>query len=246
MIFLRVAILVALVTPAALALARTEPNSFINRPAYTLSDLLDQVRNDKVVASRFTRHFGMTKEEVVDYFSTLRLGRLKTDGVYLIYNVPDWEEVRSRAVFYRKGTLVWTDDKGNPILKASCGNPMVRGTDIGLARVSPSVGLVTSSGPRDLVALSTPETVPSDFAPETMAPSLAQTSAIAALPPEMLVPAVTTQPISPLLIVPIVGGLALGVNTTDPNPIPEPATVAVFAMAAGWAAVRARRNGKAG
>ena len=242
--FLRVAMFMALVVPATLAMARTEPNSFINRPANTLSELLSQVRDDKVVASRFTRHFGMSKEEVIDYFSTLELTRLKSDGVYLIYNVPDWEEVRSRAVFYRKGTLVWTDQQGNPILKASCGNPMVRGTDIGMAKVSPSVGLLTSAGPRDLIALSTPDTVPSEFAPEAMSPNLAQTSAIAAIPPEMSIPSVRGQTISPLLIIPIVGGLAFGLNTSDPDPIPEPTTMAVFAVAAGWATVRARKNFK--
>jgi hypothetical protein len=121
-----VAILAALAAPQ-LALARTEPNSFLNRPARTHAALMNQVRNDPEVMDRFKRHFAMTRNQVLRYFEGLRLTRLTRDQRFPVYGVPDSGELRSRDRLLRRGTPVWVDATGKPVLKEVCGNPLTRG-----------------------------------------------------------------------------------------------------------------------
>lgn len=223
----------------AIAIARTDQNSFIERPTPTLSDLVGQVKNDPKVASRYMRHFAMSKEDVIAMFSKLKLGRLPTDGVYLVYNVPGWEEVRSRALFFRKGTLVWTDQSGNPIMKVSCGNPMVRGSDIGIAAVSTGVSLKPQLAYRDLVATKMPETSFIESTPNLAAPGEVETNAADVLPTTPNVPSVSRAAF-PALIFPLTAGLLLGLNKGDTNPVPEPCTMLV--LGAGGAALIAKRK----
>lgn len=107
--------------------SRTETNSFLEAPAPSYGVLLKQVKTNKVVMDRYMRHFSMTREEVVNYFTTLRLSTLPKEGVYAVYNVPDSGVLRARFFRLRKGTKVWVDLANTPILKESCGNPMSRG-----------------------------------------------------------------------------------------------------------------------
>lgn len=107
--------------------ARTERNSFLETPAPSYGVLLKQVKTNKVVMDRYMRHFSMTREEVVDYFTTLRLTTLSKEGIYAVYNVPNSGVLRARYFRLRKGTKVWVDLANTPILKESCGNPMSRG-----------------------------------------------------------------------------------------------------------------------
>jgi len=60
-----------LVGVAGSAIARPELNAFINKPANSIPELIAQIKSDKRVADRFMRHFSMSKEEVLEYVSTL-------------------------------------------------------------------------------------------------------------------------------------------------------------------------------
>lgn len=221
------------------AYARTDQNSFLNRPAHSLPDLINQIKTDDKVSSRYMRHFGMSKEEVVSMVSTFKLGRLPSDGVYLVYNVPSWEEVRARALMMKKGTLVWTDKDGSPVMKASCGNPMTRGTDIGLAVAQPAVKVTPQTDLRDLVVMQTPET---SFVAETVslaAPEPVEIHAADILPMTPQVPLIQSVPLTGAII-PIFAGLLLGLNRGDTPPVPEPCTLLVAGGAV--TAVIARRR----
>lgn len=232
------AVLVAVSAFGSLAYARTDQNSFLNKPANSLSALVSQVRSDPQVASRFMRHFGMTKTEVVDMISGLKLGRLPKDGVYLVYNVPSWEEVRARALLFRKGTLVWTDQQGSPVLKASCGNPMARGTDIGYAAATPGVRANPIAQVRDLVALQAPETTIFANPLSVATPTTLDVSAAEMVPSMPGTPTVSPQ-VFPVIL-PLTAGLLLSLNRGDTPPVPEPCTMLV--LGAGGAAVLAARR----
>ena len=229
---------------SSMALARTDPNSFLNRPANTLSELISQVNTDEQVSSRYMRHFGEDKAQVVEKFSKFKLGRLPSDGVYLVYNVPGWEEVRARALFYRKGTLVWTDQDGTPVLKVSCGNPMVRGTDIGMATPTPGVNITPVANVRDLVALQTPETTFVESVPSIATPGTVDINAADVLPATPPVPTATNRPPVAGLIIPLTAGLLLGLNGghTTPPPVPEPCSMIALGIGAIAVAARKRRN----
>ena len=106
-----------------------EPNSFLVTSAKSHDRLMSEVKSNPMVMNRFMRHFGKSHDEVVDMFNGLHASELKEDGVYLVYNVPDSGELRARSIYYKRGTPVWVDSMGNLVLKMSCGNPMMRGSD---------------------------------------------------------------------------------------------------------------------
>ncbi|MFM9871880.1 MAG: PEP-CTERM sorting domain-containing protein [Fimbriimonadaceae bacterium] len=237
----KIVALLAAVTLVAVASARTEPNSFLNKPAKTHAELMKQVQSDDQVMNRFMRHFGMSRKEVLDYFGTLKMDTLKEDGVYLVYNVPETEELRARAIFYKAGTKVWVDQEGTIVLKESCGNPMMRGTDntsIAMdqpvtANISkPEAAIVVPSGsPTDLVASVLPADVESSaLAFPTAAPAdvLVSTGG-GGFNPAFLIPAA---------IIPFV------VTNRPPDSVPEPMTMVALAAGAGLI-IRKRRNKKA-
>src|SRR6185369_9779804 len=80
-LFLRwvAAAFVLTVSAAAFASDRPEPNAFLNRKADTINQLIQEVQGDGVVADRYVRHFGKTKEELIQYFGTLHLARLNEE-----------------------------------------------------------------------------------------------------------------------------------------------------------------------
>lgn len=239
----KIAKLVALIAAAtlmAVATARTEPNSFLNKPAKTHAELMKQVQSDDQVMNRFMRHFGMSRKEVLDYFGTLKLDTLKEDGVYLVYNVPESEELRARAIFYKAGTKVWVDQEGTIVLKESCGNPMLRGTDNTSVAMDQPVNaeitkpedaiLIPSGSPADLVA----STLPADLESSALAfPSAAPADVTSLIGGGGFNPAF----LLPLAIVPFI------VTDNPPDPVPEPMTM--MTLAAGAAIIaRKRRNKK--
>lgn len=111
----------------AAASQRMGPNPYLVRPAPTLAELLSQVRTNPVVFDRFSRHFQLSKEPLLEMLSGLRKVALEQDAVFEMWNVPaKTGELRSRRLTLRKGETVWVNAVGTPILKVSCGNPLTR------------------------------------------------------------------------------------------------------------------------
>ncbi len=231
---------------SALSVAqRVEPNSFINKPANTVEELVAQASTDKVVMSRYMRHFGMTRDEVLAYLKGLRNSEIKEDGAYLIYNTPESGEIRARVMYYRKGTKVWVDRDGNYILKCNCGNPMVRGTDLGKTEPTETVALQSSTDVRELIVEQPPGISTTSVTGTTVAPPIAEYDAIVIedMPPAL--PEEASQIVIPPilgLIIPFTGAIMLN-DRGGEAPIPEPASmIALGAGLAGYFTVRKRRK----
>jgi hypothetical protein len=237
----------ALLALSAVSLAqRAEPNAFLARPANSIGELVAQAEKEPAVMARYMRHFGMTRDEVVAYLKTLRKGEIAEDGAYLVYNTPESGEIRGRVIVYRKGTSVWVDKDGNYILKSSCGNPMVRGTDLGKTQPTETTALRSSTDVRELIVEQPPGISTTSVTGTTVAPPIAEYDAIviADMPPAMPEEAPQGLVIPPVLglIIPFTGAVMLG-SEGGPEPIPEPASmIALGVGVTGYMAARKRRK----
>lgn len=115
---------VALVASAS---ARPDLNAFLNKPAITTAQLIKQVKTDKEVADRYARHFAMPVGEVLQYLSSLSPSTTKSEGVYTVYSVPSGGRLKARTEIVKKGTKVFANSNGKPMLIMKCGNPLTRG-----------------------------------------------------------------------------------------------------------------------
>lgn len=222
---------------ASVAVADAMPTgAFLRKPAYKTSDLVAALRNDPIVADRYVRHFRMSKGQLAEYFSTLRLAKLDTGGAYTVYNVHD-SILRSRVLNLKKGTLVFADSTGRPILQQVCGNPMVwRVPPIAAEPIvaAPATGDITSvvdEGTAVVVGASVAE------------PGVAE---IPTTPPPLTPPTITSRNNSGLLLIPLILGIGAATmfnNDDDCPPVPEPATMT--ALAIGGAALLRKRRKKA-
>jgi hypothetical protein len=242
------------------AYARPERNAFLNRAVRTHAQLMHQVKTDWAVRDRYMRHFGMGSTQVLAYFSELRLARLKDDTGVIMYNVPDSGVLRSRFFVLKRGTKVFVDRSGEPILKLSCGNPLTRGPRVvttipGPEPEAPAVAVeelkevvveaqqqpqVLAEAPAAIempempeMAITRPVATPHEFVPKPLPP-------VEKVEP---IPYKVGARIPPfwLFLPPI--AFALPKQHNDEPPIPEPATVLILgAGIAGFVGSRAKRR----
>jgi hypothetical protein len=116
--------LIGLISSSVLAVARPEPNAFLNKPAHSKEALIEQVRTDPDVLTRYRRHFGLPKDELTRQFNTLRLVKLSEKQQFVVYNADKKNNIRSKVFSLPKGALVYVDERGVPVLKKSCGNAL--------------------------------------------------------------------------------------------------------------------------
>lgn len=228
-------IFIAGLTTMVVAAEAMPTGAFLRKPAYKVSDLVTAVRTDPIVSDRYVRHFRMSKTQLVEYFSTLRLAKLDQGGAYTVYNVHN-SVLRSRVLNLKKGTLVFADASGRPILQQVCGNPMVwRVPPVAAEPIvsAPATGDVTTA-----VDESTAVVAGATVAEPSIAP-------VPEIPPTFTPPSITRRDNTGLLFIPLligVGVLAFNQGDDDCPPVPEPATMT--ALVVGGAAVLRRRKKK--
>lgn len=234
--------IVALASIAVLsgsALARPELNAFINKPANTVPELIAQIKSDQQVADRFMRHFSMSKEEVVEFISTLRLGSLSKSGYYTIYSAPENGQLKAHVSFFKKGTPAFVDAAGNAVLRVKCANPFVVGRAPGITAKADIEAPITSE--REMSASSTVAAMPMDISASVPAiPEVTENMNQGELT-LTTTPAPSSSGGSNFLgILGGVGAAATLVNRGGNTPVPEPATM--VALGIGAAALLRRKK----
>jgi hypothetical protein len=225
---------------AGSAMARPELNAFINKPANSVPELIAQIKSDKQVADRFMRHFSMSKEEVLEFIETLRLGTLKESGYYTIYSAPENGVLKAHISFFKKGTPAFVDADGNAILRVKCANPFVGGPSKPYATSEPSVSTTSSSllavAPTsmrtDSISVNTPNDPPQVVADNSITLKTTPTTSS----PQIFS---GNNSIAGILGL---GGAAVFVNKGGKDPVPEPASV--LAISLGLGALLLRRKKK--
>ena len=108
----------------------TEPagrGAFLRTPAYSTDELLAQVQNNAALRQRYARHFGVSEAKVMNSFrSTLVAYRLPSDRVVTNYGITNTGVVYGSRTRLKKGTMVWANRSGLPVLKWACANPLTK------------------------------------------------------------------------------------------------------------------------
>lgn len=229
-------ILIAGIATLAVGAQAMPTGAFLRKPAYKTSDLVSAIRNDSVVADRYVRHFRMTKSQLTEYFSSLHLAKLDLGGAYQVFNVHNGV-IASRVLNLKKGTLVFADASGRPILQQVCGNPMVY--RIPPIAAEPVVGQPASGEITSEVDESTEVPMAMPIAEPGVGP-------VPEVPPIEPPPTITRRDNGGLLLIPLIVGIGAATlikkNDDCPPPVPEPATMTI--MAGGIVAVIAKKRKK--
>lgn len=234
---------------------RMEHNAFLRKPVFTTEALVDQVRSDPVVLKRFERHFKMDKEALAEQFKGLTLRPLAKTDRYLVYNVDENYVIRSRRLLMKRGTLVFVDETGKPVLKRTCGNPMVSSL-APVGKTSPMIQMTPVT--EEAMVVEPPEVFaqvsePPNLLESALEPEMPTMEQI--VPPEETLQAIVTPPPAPPIVPPAAFAPPLwpllglpflippgGGNTPTPPPVPEPASMLV--LGGGALALLARRRKK--
>lgn len=107
--------------------AATPPGSFVRHRVVSVAQLSQHVRKDAVVLRRYAKHFGIPAGEVADYFAkNLKLVSLKKPLRATVWYVDKRGLIHTKTKLLPKGTAVFVDKTGKPVLAWSCGNPLVK------------------------------------------------------------------------------------------------------------------------
>ncbi len=234
--------LMAMLLMGAFASAQhSEYGSFLTRHVSTVPQLVEQVRTDAKARERFRRHFRMQTPQLLEMLSHLHVGKLKETGAYIVYNVHEDGVIRAKVFQMTKGTTCFMDEHDTPILKMSCGNPMIAPTEQTALSVKPS-GAVSA---REILIPSpapTPPLVP-EMVPPT--PVVAPAEVAAPAPPTVVNSAVVEAGHTGFIFIPLLfffrehGSCCC--NCCN-QPVPEPTSLLVMGFGASCLLFRRRRK----
>ncbi len=105
----------------------TPAGSFIRQRAVSVAELVRQVRNDSVARQRYAKHFSISSQTVASYFErNLKLVSIKKPLRATVWYVGKKGVIHTKTKLYPKGTALFVDRTGRPILVWSCGNPLAK------------------------------------------------------------------------------------------------------------------------
>ncbi|RYG45315.1 PEP-CTERM sorting domain-containing protein [bacterium] len=236
---------------------KMEHNAFLRKPVFSAKGLTDQVVKDQVVLRRYEKHFMMGKGGLVKYMKDLKLKPLPETRRYLVYNVDGNLTIRKRMLTMRRGTMVFVDQTGKPILKRSCGNPMItylppRGETTNaytpIKDIDTEPELIEEPNDGTLIQPNDPitagvEPVIDPVNPEVVQPPINLTPTPATTP---VLPAIGSGvPLWPLFVIPLIP-ILVNRPSQDPienfAPVPEPTGIAALTIAGLGLAARRRRK----
>ena len=116
---------VALLLAAAGVTAATPGSHFLNAHAADVSQIVDQVESNRLVALRYARHFGVEPSSVLQYIKTeLGVSTLGEDTSLDVYTIDESRNIVRSTVLLKAGAKVFANSKGVPVLTYGTGNPM--------------------------------------------------------------------------------------------------------------------------
>lgn len=104
---------------------KTPPGSFLKYRAYTSEELTKQILNNSIIGKRYSLHFKQSPKEIVANISNeLCLISIKKPIKVYSYYISKSGKIHKKQKLLSRGTLVFADNKGTPIIAWACGNPL--------------------------------------------------------------------------------------------------------------------------
>ena len=237
-VLLGLCILLSSISAANAAKARTAPGSFLSKPAGDVNAMCYNILTDKIVAARFSKHYGMPASDIISYYKqNLKVSTLKKSQRYSEYFIATTGRIQVRRKMLTAGTKVYVTFNGQPIIDQKCGNPLTK--TLPTPPVVKVIPLVEETPPPvevPIAVITQPAPTP---APEPVVEVLA-------MPPMELTSMVTASAQTSLLSQAIAGAGAIGVlGKKSEQPVPEPASVITLCVGGAsllLARFRARRR----
>ena len=213
----------------------TPPGAFLTKPVSDINGLCQLIQEDKVVAARLSKHFGMTASQFVTYLrQNARVSVLTGARRYPEYFISTSGRVQTHVKYLTKGARLIVAFDGAPIMDLRCGNPMTKKLPKPVAKVMPSiVEQVLAPPPVEQVAAIIEETPP-------LPPVEQPVSQVLAIAPQEISFMPVVEKLG--LLLPLVGLAALG-GEKEQTVVPEPSSLMVLLM--GGASIVGRRYMKA-
>jgi len=197
------------------------PGSFLTKPVGSPSELANLVQTDKVVAQRFSKHFGMDPSSLAEYFrDNLKLTTLAKSGQYRVYFITKGGKITLHKKRLKAGTKMFVAWNGQLILEGRCGNPMTK-----TLPQRPKVSVVPEPPPTTpLAPTAVVEPVQVEIPPLAPEPEVE----VLAEPPIELV----TAPAARWLLPALLGAGAIGAlgGGGGGEPVPEPTGLLVLSL----------------
>lgn len=141
------------------------PDSYLQRPVYSVNDLVQEVRANPQVRQRYAHHFLHISPDQLAHWMQNNLVEswVPTTKTYSVYCVsPSGKYFRVRQKF-TKGTKVFALKDGTPLLKWICGNPLFEyegqkvASNLVTTKTSPTVNELAEAMQENLLPLAMAE-----------------------------------------------------------------------------------------
>ena len=191
------------------------PGSFITRPVKDVEDLCLLIEGDKLVAARFSKHFGMSPAALTKYFRDNLKPSVSHAGKYVEFYIGKNGLIRVHSKTLKAGERILVAFNNQPIVHMKCGNPFTKVLPKPVIKVKSAVQSLPPPPVCTESPLSPPELAPVIGQVEPLEPVVL----VLAQPPLELVSSRSASWILPA----VVGGGALAGGNSSDEPIPEPA-----------------------
>ena len=220
------ALLVTSVPAARAERERTGPDSFLPYRAYTVEDLVAQVKSDSVVRQRLAKHFHVSQAELAGYLQkNLKVITFSSSGWKPVYGVTSTGRIYQARDYFREGGKVFGLADGTPVMKYACGNPLI--TE--LPRIAPkevaAAPEVVVQTPEEYALVMDVPQAPQTEIPEAVTLEAPQEAAVAVAEQFEVSPSVASKkslPLWPLVFIPFLDG------DDDHPPVPEPGSLVLL------------------
>lgn len=228
-------LLLGLTVAAESAQPRVPPGSFVTKPVSTPAQLADLVKQDRVAALRYSKHFGMEPAALQEYFrNNLSVSSLDKTRTFTVYYIAQNGRIIPHQKRLKAGTKVFTAFNGQPVLDVTCGNPLTKTLPKVVAQKPVVEAVKPAPEPVPVVQPTAPEPEPVQVAEAPVAPEPVKVEVLAEPPTEL--PAPTAPPISMVkstgwLLPGLLGAGAIGaLSGGRDEPVPEPTGVLVLTI----------------